>query len=155
MAVKKEVAPAKGNTEATQIWQSLQRFLAVRDHSSLELEQKLLQKFESSELVKEAIIEAQQKGWVSSDQTLSARLIEKYTAANKSRQYIEAQLQKRELPLASFPDAVEKQKALNLLLSRFGPPESLSPEEAIQAQRFLSYRGFEEHLITELTLKEF
>lgn len=124
----------------------LTRYLALRDHSRLELERKLSRRFEA-DLVARVLEEADAHGWIGEPEDIAARAASALQRRMKSRRYVEGQLRKRGLPLPPRDDEKELANARALIERKFGAPTDLSFEERARAFRFLKYRGFEDRLI--------
>jgi SOS response regulatory protein OraA/RecX len=122
------------------------RAVAVRDHSRLELQQKLSTKF-SPDVVTEAMARAEASRWLAPETEIAERAALTFERKLKSRAYIENQLQKRGLPLPPRDVQAERQSARNLVEKKYGPVEDLSFESRAQASRYLIYRGFDESTI--------
>jgi SOS response regulatory protein OraA/RecX len=134
------------NPELTQALDLLARLLAIRDHSRLELQEKLNKKF-PADIVSEALAHAENKRWLQSEAEIAARAALTFQRKLKSRSYIENQLQKRGLPLPPHDEQAEQAGARKLVEKKFGPVEDLNFESREQALRYLSYRGFTESTI--------
>jgi SOS response regulatory protein OraA/RecX len=124
----------------------LTRYLALRDHSRFELEQKLGRKFER-ELVERVLNEAAESGWITPDAVIAERTLKAYQARLKSRRYIEGQLRKKRLPVPQRDSAGEFTVARELLERKFGPAKELSFDDKGKAYRFMKYRGFDDRTI--------
>lgn len=133
-------------SEYTQALDLLTRYLALRDHSRLELQQKLSRRFDAA-LVEQVLNDADAKGWMGVPEEIAARAALVWQRRKKSRRYVEEQLQKRGLPLPAHDEVAELENARMLLVRKFGPPEDLSDEDRQKAHRFLEYRGFADQLI--------
>ncbi|MGE0527770.1 MAG: regulatory protein RecX [Bdellovibrionales bacterium] len=138
---------------------ALTRYLALRDHSRFELRTKLLRRF-PPEVVDRVLAEADENGWLPSEEIMAKRAVESYERKLKSRRYIEGQLRKRGLPVPDATTAsefepeveeesVEVQKARALVERKFGA-HKLSFEERAKAFRYLKYRGFEDRWIRQV-----
>jgi SOS response regulatory protein OraA/RecX len=127
----------------------MNRYLALRDHSRFELQQKLLRRFEA-EVVDKVLAEAEERGWLPSEEAVAVQIAAMYARQNKSRRYIEGQLRKRRLPVPAADGDAEVEKVRALLERRFGPPGDLSFEERAKAFRFLKYRGFDDRWIKQV-----
>jgi SOS response regulatory protein OraA/RecX len=86
------------SSEYMQALEALTRHLSVRDHSRLELRQKLAAKF-SEETIERALENATARGWLASEEEIAARAALTWQSKLKSRADIEAQLKKRGLPI--------------------------------------------------------
>lgn len=124
---------------------SVARWLAIRDHSIYELKTKLARRFESDVAV-QALLEAEARGWLASDEVIAERLAASLDRRGKSKGYISAQLKKRRLPAVSADPESEIEKARACLVRKFGE-EKLTFEQKAKAFRFLKYRGFDDRSI--------
>lgn len=127
---------------------SLTRYLALRDHSRHELKTKLLRRF-SPELVERLMTEAEDHGWLISEEQIAERLVLALERKQKSRRYIEVQLRKRRLPVPAANEDSEAEKIRHLVHRKFGEGQ-LSFEDKAKAYRFLKYRGFSDRAIRQV-----
>ena len=131
-------------SEYTQALDVLSRSLALRDHSRLELQEKLSRRF-APELVEQVMNEADGKGWLLPERDIAARAALTWQRKLKSRRYIEAQLLKRGLPVPDRDDEAELETVRSLVEKKFGLLKC--KEDRAQAQRYLKYRGFDDRTI--------
>lgn len=129
--------------------EKINRLLRVRDHSLLELRQKLLRTF-NEETTAHALAMAAQGGILASDEEIAARAAEVYARQRKSRRYIEGRLTKRGLPVPIIEEEAEKEKARWHLIKKFTARPTLGEYERGEAFRYLERRGFEEYLIEQV-----
>ncbi|MGZ3722267.1 MAG: regulatory protein RecX [Bdellovibrionales bacterium] len=134
------------NQEFTQALELLARSLAIRDHSRLELQEKLSKRF-AAELIAGVMAEAERKGWLLPENEIAERAALTFQRKLKSRTYVENQLQKRGLPVPPHDNEAEQATARRVVEKKFGAIEDLQPEERTQALRYLSNRGFDESTI--------
>jgi SOS response regulatory protein OraA/RecX len=142
------------NQELNQALDKLASYLAVRDHSRLELQNKLSGNF-PSEIIAEALALAESKRWLQPEEEIAARAAVVFQRKLKSRSYIENQLAKRGLPLPPRDDEAERATARAAVEKKFGPIGELDIERRRQALRFLAGRGFDEHTMGMVLNAEF
>ncbi len=140
--------------ELRQARHSLANMLARRDHSELELQQKLSLRY-SQEIVETVLTEAKEKKWLSSPEELAERVSEQLHRKLKGRRYITQYLKKKGLPLPALCPEREQEKAQELLARHFqwdlsDSTQSLPLSEKQRAFHYLQRRGYEEALIRDL-----
>lgn len=138
--------PRTTKSEYARALDRLTRYLALRDHSRYELQQKLTRHF-SREIVDPLLLEAEERGWLIPENQIAERATLVWQRQLKSRRYIEGQLRKRHLPLPPRADQVECQNARVLIERKFGAPHTLNYADKARAYRYLLNRGFAPHLI--------
>lgn len=143
---------AKKSEELIRAIDSIARYLALRDHSQYELKTKLARRYED-QVIRDAMGEAEARGWLSDEALIAERLVGVLARKNKSRRYIEAQLRKRRLPVVGLNGDGELEKARELLVRKFGE-EKLNFEDKARAFRFLRNRGFEDKWIRKVLNNE-
>jgi regulatory protein len=142
----------KTKSEYARALDRLTRYLALRDHSRFELQQKLLKSF-PPELVERVLSEAAASGWLAPDEEIAARAALALERKCKSRRYIEGSLRRRGLPIPPVSEAdgeAEVERARSLAERRFGSLRDLPFEERARVFRFLKYRGFEDRRIRQV-----
>lgn len=122
----------------------LARYLTVRDHSRFELTTKLSRKY-PPEIVEQAVIKAEARGWLGDENAVTERAVQGWRAKLKSDQYIADQLRKRGLPPLPQDSDTEVDVARKLLLKKFG--ENLDFATTNKALGYLKNRGFEDRTI--------
>ena len=122
----------------------LTRYLALRDHSRFELQQKLAKKFEAT-LVQQVLADAD--GLIPPEEVIAERAEKAFRGRLKSHRYIEGQLRKRRLPVPAPNSELEKETARELLEKKFGDLSALSYDEKGKAYRFMKYRDFDDRTI--------
>jgi SOS response regulatory protein OraA/RecX len=137
------------NEDLSRALESLARHLAARDHSELELRQKLRRRFEK-DIVDQALNFALERNWLLEPEKLAVRATEEFSRRKKSHRYIQDQLRRRGLPPTAANDDAELTKMRGLLQRKFGSAIDLAYEENAQAFRFLKYRGFQDALIRKV-----
>lgn len=127
--------------------------LAVRDHSEVELQTKLLRTFEPA-LVEAALRTANKKGWLRSKNEISERVVENLTKKGKGHAFIAQYLEAKGLPAPARDSNQEIEKARELIKSKLAKAGSfvydLSNEEKRKLSRFLASRGFDEETIQQV-----
>ncbi|MCB0365950.1 MAG: RecX family transcriptional regulator [Bdellovibrionaceae bacterium] len=128
----------------------LVRFLARRDHSELELQEKLGKSF-TQEVVDRAIETARERKWLPDPQELAERVASALGAKRKGQLYIQNYLRKKGLPPVPRQEEQELEKARDLLKSRFDCFDNwLDHEMKQKAYRYLANRGFEDQIIKKV-----
>lgn len=129
--------------------------IAKRDHSEVELKQKLsrIKKWDnrkerlySDEEIKEVLIWARQNKWLQESSYLSERWSESLNRKNKGIKYINSYLAQKGLPSVKKDPALEVEKAVTILKRKLGS-KVLTPEIKIKLSRFLMSRGFDSETI--------
>lgn len=133
-------------TEYARALDLLTRYMALRDHSRHELQQKMSKRFELS-LIQQVIADADANGWIPPEEVIAERAARAWSSRLKSRRYIEGQLRKRHLPLPPRDLETETANARELLERKYGPPSALSFDDKGKAYRFMKYRGFDDRTI--------
>jgi SOS response regulatory protein OraA/RecX len=127
----------------------LTRYLALRDHSRHELQQKLSRRF-AQETIEKLLVEADANGWLAPEEKIAACAQAAWQRRMKSRRYIEGQLRKRRLPLPPRNDEIELENGRALIERKFGVPQTLSYNDRAKAYRYLKFRGFDERTIAKV-----
>ena len=99
-------------------FERLMQILALRDHSVLELREKLLRKGFSPSAVESAIAQADEYNYLRDPNELSALYTEQLDRRFKSHQEITAKLLSKGLPLSTKSDEKEVHKCVELLKKR-------------------------------------
>lgn len=139
----------KTRDEYTRARDRISRYLALRDHSRYELQQKL-SRFFSEEIVARVLNEAESHGWIAPEEVIAERAAKALSRKCKSQRYIEGALRKRRLPIPPRDTENEIDKIRQLVERKFGPAAELSFEEKAKAFRFLKYRGFDDRSIRQV-----
>jgi len=130
--------------------------LAIRDHSALELQRKLLTKGFSAEEV-ERTVSALAANNLQSDTRFTEHFVASRCRNGYGPQRVAMELRQRGVaeslidqwvwqPRAQWQQALEK-----LVAKRFGQTPAQSPAERVKRQRYLMQRGFEADAIREIT----
>src|SRR4051812_45582439 len=93
---------------------SLSRYLAGRDHSELEIRQKLKRRYEA-EVIEQAIQYAKDRDLLLAPEKLAAKATAEFARRRKSHQYIQGQLRKKGLPATNSDSDQELEKMRTLL----------------------------------------
>ena len=129
---------------------SLANYLARRDHSELELRQKLKRRY-AADLIEQVITEAQERGWICPPDELALRVAQQLNRKKKGYLYIAKYLKQRGLPPPQADHDTEVDKAIDLIHTLV--PEAgtcaLTFEQKQKAYRQLQRRGFEDPIIRE------
>lgn len=124
-----------------------QLLLSRRPHSSGELEQKLLRFYEQP-IVDQALEYCTQNKWLLSEEELGNKLLQELHQKNKGWLYIRHYFKNKGLAPPPYDKEKEIEKATNLIHKKYS--QGLQKEKVQEARRFLSYRGFEGEIISEL-----
>lgn len=140
--------------------------LAIRDHSRLELQEKLLKKGYEPEEVEKALRYVEDHGWLLPPEELSAKTAQVLHDKRKSHHYIVQYLKSKKLPPVEKHPPLELKKALDLVDSRLSDllsPSQDSAEEPVQRgseglsfdhkkriNQFLSQRGYDWEVIQKV-----
>lgn len=120
----------------------LMDFVAQRDHSELELRQKLrLRNFEPAD-IDWAIERAYENKWIPEAQTLAQKVHDSLDRKNKSYFYIQNYLKDKGLPGTPKNLNIEIEKISHCLNSKFPDFDGSDYEEKQKALAYLHRRGF-------------
>lgn len=136
-------------------------YLARRNHTELELREKLKGRYEVDE-IENAINHAKNKAWIAGSEEASMVESQEIAAALKSKgkgiHYINQYLSKKGLPEISSDSGEELEKARQLVENKFDSTADLSPEESEKQKakraRFLASRGFDEEIVRKVIYEE-
>ncbi len=117
-------------------------FLARRDHSELELREKLQRHF-SLEEIDPVIVDMKERGWILPPQELSDKVAEQLNRKNKGYLYICQFLRKKGLPDVPKNLDIELEKAMSLIESKGS--EFLHKPNKLAS--LLKNRGFDTEII--------
>lgn len=118
-------------------------YLAIRDHSRLELQRKLEQKKYPEHEIQTALDQLEKKGLLKTSDALAQQVFELLTLKNKSHAAILTALEAKGLPPVSYSMEEEIQKAKNLIASSFSKLSNSSDLDKKQMAHFLKNRGFD------------
>lgn len=126
--------------------QRLMKLIGTREHSRSELERKLIQKGFPSALVREATAWAGREGYLD-EQRFAAAYADELKRKGYGSRVVQKKLYQKGVRLEEpsepeDPEAVQRQAA-DLVLRRFGEPDTLEPAIKLRAARFLLARGFD------------
>lgn len=133
--------------------EKLMDYLARRNHSELELRQKLLKTF-SQEEVERALQIARENRWLLPDTELSAQVANELHRKNKGLRFINQFLKTKGLPPVQKDSQEELRKAQSILKAKLAKFQSFDYEVKKRAQRLLANRGFDEETIRAAILAE-
>lgn len=145
----------KAKTGAERAFQSLLRMLARRDHSELELKNKLIRYYDAAD-VTIAVNKARDERWLRPAEELARSITESLHRRGRGHRRIDLELKKRGLPKSEYSEDRELEKAkiiLNKIVSRTkSTPLDYESKAKLKARAFrlLSYRGFRPDVITKL-----
>jgi regulatory protein len=122
---------------------TLTRLLAMRDHSRLELRQKLSRRY-TPETVEHALQEAQDLGLLVPEEELAKRVAEGLKRKGKGRLWIARELKRRGLPNAPPSEAEDFSHMRRTLERKFGNWNQGDRLLRAKVWRFLKGRGFDE-----------
>lgn len=124
-------------------------FLARRNHSELELRQKLSRTYHRDD-VEDAIAFAKENNWMANPEELAGRVAIELGRKQKGHRYINQFLKQKGLPPVSKDSESELEKALEVIQSkRRGRTDAITYEEQTKLYRWLSTRGFDEATIRQ------
>lgn len=122
-------------------------YLAIRDHSRLELETKLSQKNYTPEEIATALDSLEASGFLASAESLSEKVSENLHQKGKSYTYIEQYLESKGLPPVPRDSELELEKAEKLIKSHFSKLSKSSETDKKKMAQFLQNRGFDTETI--------
>lgn len=129
-------------------------YLALRDHSRLELTNKLKKYNYSQEEIDQALIAAESAGWLCTAEKLAHKIIHTLNQRNKSHLYILHYLQRKGLPHPPIDHAAELEKALHLVNKHFSKLSNSTEIDKTtllkQVVAYLKHRGFDTETISRL-----
>jgi SOS response regulatory protein OraA/RecX len=128
-------------------------FLSIRDHTELELRQKLAKDFSSLE-IQEAIEFAKEHELMKTPEQLSTQLYHELSRKNKGYLYIIKYLRAKGLPHHSIDREQELEKARKLVLTKLQIEGMPSHEDKIKIYRLLTNRGFDDQTIRTVAHEE-
>ncbi len=118
-------------------------YLARRDHSVKEIEEKLAQKqIYDPEEIKEAIQQAIDQKWFLPEDELAENVARSLSLKSKSHYFITNYLKEKGLPVVEFSEDNESTAIRRCLIKKFKNHQNLSFEDKQKAMRLLSSRGF-------------
>jgi SOS response regulatory protein OraA/RecX len=119
-------------------------FLARRDHSVKEIQEKLAQnKIYEPQEIADAIKIALEKRWLLPEDELAEKVAQSLAIKNKSYFFISNYLEEKGLPRIPFDESMEIMAIERCLSKKFKNYKNLSLEDKQKALRLLSGRGFE------------
>lgn len=122
-------------------------YLALRDHSPKEIQEKLaLKENYDPEDIAAALQTAKEKKWFLPEDELAERVAEGLAIKNKSPQYINNYLLEKGLPSIAISEDLETQAIERCLAKKFKDSKNLSPQDQQKALRLLASRGFKPEL---------
>lgn len=116
--------------------------LARRDHSELEIRQKLQQREYSESEIDACCKKLEERRYLLPPSELSEKLLRLQLQRGKGARFIEAYLRKKGLPVVSIEEEVEVAAALDLLQRRAKSLKDPSFKEKQKLFNFLANRGF-------------
>jgi regulatory protein len=130
------------------------RLLARRDHSSLELKNKLKQKLKiENSVFDELLTHLKSLGLMADEEDLSQRWIVEWRAAGRGRHWISGKLRSKGLPKVDLHDDEEERDAAVFFLEKRLRGKSIKDlryEERAKLGRTLVSRGFSMSLVAEI-----
>lgn len=152
MSNSKKPLPVTPNSAQRLVMDMISR----REHSEVELRDKLRQKEFSSEEIEIALEKAKEKKWITSPEQASQSFAELLHRKNKGIEFINSQLQEKGLPAISRDENLELEKAESLVKTKYSRFSEFSEVEKIKVMRFLASRGFDSSTIQKvLNVEEF
>lgn len=117
-------------------------YLARRDHSELELRNKLRQKAYSSEEIESAISYVKEKSWLLEPHILSEKMKKLLERRGKGLLYINNYLKQKGLPSVNQTQEEQSMEALQLVQQKLGLQPPFQYDDKPKVARFLKNRGF-------------
>ncbi len=133
--------------------EKLMDYLARRDHSEMELRQKLMRNYEADE-IQEALDEARESGWIIPAEDMAAKVARQLHGRRKGYFYICNYLRQKGLPKVPKEPEIELQKAREIAESKLGDDAKVWKSEAEKLARWLKSRGFEDETIWKVINEE-
>ncbi len=126
------------------------QYLAIRDHSVLELQQKMMQKKYTSKEIQEGIAWAMEKNLIAEPSKVSEMMSSGLHRKNKGILYINQYLEAKGLPPIAADWDLEVEKAERFCKKQFAnPPYTFEQKQDIY--RVLSRRGFVDQTIQQVS----
>ena len=125
-------------------WVKAMDFLSRRDHSEMELREKLGRTYTQEE-IDETIKEVTERGWLLPPEELAAKVTLHLHSKKKGFLYIQQFLQRKGLPNTSREPETEYQKALSLIESKIH-----DPSDSKRLVSLLKNRGFDTETIARV-----
>lgn len=122
-------------------------FLARRNHSELELRQKLKKRYEAGDVDK-AIEYCREQNWLMSPESLADQTMNALHRRKKGFLFIQRYLRQKGLPVPKKEDAREEEKIREIVDRKFRTLTDMKSKQ--KAYRFLKSRGFEDNLIRKV-----
>lgn len=152
MSNSKKPLPVTPNSAQRLVMDMISR----REHSEVELRDKLRQKEFSIEEIESALEKAKEKKWITSPEQASQSFAELLHRKNKGIEFINSQLQEKGLPAISRDENLELEKAESLMKTKYSRFSEFSEVEKTKVMRFLASRGFDSSTIQKvLNVEEF
>jgi regulatory protein len=120
--------------------------LARRNHSELELRQKLSRDY-ADEDIADALAFARENKWMTPPEELSTRVAEELGRKRKGHRYINQFLKAKGLPPVEKDVASELRLAREIATTKMGKPGPYDYEEQKKIHRLLANRGFDDDTI--------
>lgn len=133
----------------TALLHKLKTYLSYRAHSEYELKCKLIKNFDEQAILK-ALKLARQNKLLLSPEEIAQQLANELHRKKKGWLFIQATLKKKQLPLILKQEEKEEEKCQWWLSKKFSKLQNPSKNIIQKIYRFLSYRGFEEHIIKKV-----
>lgn len=136
-------------TTEQKIKKKIMDLLARRDHSEKELRQKLREKFEDFDAIEKAITFVKDRNWLGDPQKLAEQMANMLHRKNKGVRYIQNYLKQKGLPMPSFNEDLELEKAKDLINKKFKTNDR-SKATLMKKSRYLQSRGFNNEIISKI-----
>lgn len=124
--------------------------LSRRNHSERELRRKLREKEFSNEEVEMALSKAQDHNWLQAPEKLSEQFAGQLHRKNKGIHFINSTLAEKGLPPVTRDEALELDKALKLVKTKYSGFSEFTREEKAKVGRFLASRGFDSSTVRKV-----
>jgi regulatory protein len=143
----------------TSLRQTALNYLARREYTRIELEQKLIKKGFDQQKITELLNNFIEKNWLNDNRFVEAYL-SSYSTQNYGYMRLRQNLRQRgvdeeliNLTLGEISEEVWLERVLKIKKKRFGDKIVKTPQERAKQMRFLSYRGFTSDQIKKIINK--
>ena len=125
-------------------------FLAQRDHSELELREKLFDRSYSEEEIETAIEKLHDRNYLLAPEVLAEKVASAQSRRGKGNRYIQNYLKKKGLPEHQIDLDLEVEQAFELVRRKHKCEPPYAYDLKIKIQRFLANRGYSYEVIQKL-----
>lgn len=131
-------------------YNTIMNLLSRRNHSERELIKKLREREFSSEEIELALEKARAQKWIENPEKLSEQFAGQLHRKNKGIQYINSTLSEKGLPPIERDEALELDKALKLVKTKYSSLSNFTRKEKAKVARFLASRGFDSNIVRKV-----